>query len=431
MLVVVLASGCAMSVGFYRGVEQNVSSGRYDEAALILERNREEYARSSDVLYHLEMGLVQHYGRRFEESSRHFFDAERRMQELYTKSVSTEAGSFAINDNLLPYEGEDHEKVLVNLFLALNFAEQGAWESALVEARKADVKLREYARAYEGKNSYKEDAFIRYVMGVLYEAGGELNDAFISYRNAYEAYGEYERLFGTRAPSFLGDDLLCAASILGFEEEREAFERRLRRGVDESRCSNGSLFIVVYSGKGAIKEEVSFSVSIPDTAGIIHTFAVAVPKFRPREYSKRRYEIEVGEGVAGSAVPTEVGEDITAIAAKALDDRIGMIYLKSGGRAVMKFLAAEKAKSEFKKKEESEVANLLFSAVTDLFYRASEEADVRSWRTLPDNIQIARVRVQPGNHRVRVSSDEEGLILEREVEVKRGAVEFVIIPDVN
>ena len=36
---------------------------------------------------------------------------------------------------------------------------------------------------------YRNDGFARYVCGILYEAAGDLNNAFIAYRNAYEAYG--------------------------------------------------------------------------------------------------------------------------------------------------------------------------------------------------------------------------------------------------
>ena len=78
----------------------------------------------------------------------------------------------------------------MNVYLALNFAAQGLPDEALVEARKVDLKLKEYARQYEGKNAYQEDAFARYLSGILYESTGEINDAFIAYKKAYEAYAD-------------------------------------------------------------------------------------------------------------------------------------------------------------------------------------------------------------------------------------------------
>ena len=133
--------------------------------------------------------------------------------------------SVLLNDNVLPYDGEDFERVLVNVFLALNFAKQGLPDEAIVEARKVDLKLREFARQYEGKNTFQEDAFARYLAGALYESGAEINDAFISYRKAHEAYEKYARAYGTKAPSFLLNDLVRMAKLLSFTDEYEKYRQ--------------------------------------------------------------------------------------------------------------------------------------------------------------------------------------------------------------
>ena len=58
------------------------------------------------------------------------------MEELYTRSITAEAGAMLTNDNLLPYEGEDFEKVMVNVVGALNHVYLQQWDDALVEARR-------------------------------------------------------------------------------------------------------------------------------------------------------------------------------------------------------------------------------------------------------------------------------------------------------
>jgi hypothetical protein len=160
-------AGCGMRTDFYREVEQNLGVRNYAEAIDRLEKNEEHFGEKNEVLFNVEMGSLMHYAARYGESNQRFLAAERRMEELYTRSVSTEAAAMILNDNLIPYEGEDFEKVIVNLYLALNFAQMGDVEAALVEARKVDLKLNQYSREYEGKNVYKQDAFVRYVMGVL------------------------------------------------------------------------------------------------------------------------------------------------------------------------------------------------------------------------------------------------------------------------
>ncbi|HQT92759.1 MAG TPA: hypothetical protein PL001_12120, partial [Candidatus Kryptobacter bacterium] len=158
-LFALLVSGCAMSTGFYKNVDADVSANRFEKAAAVVKANREKYGNNSSVLYNLEEGLLLHYAGDYSLSTEHLAAGEQEMDELYTKSISKIAGSFVLNDNELPYQGEDFEKVYVNLFMALNYAELGKLEDAIVEARKVDLKLNEYSQEYAGKNSFKQDAF--------------------------------------------------------------------------------------------------------------------------------------------------------------------------------------------------------------------------------------------------------------------------------
>jgi hypothetical protein len=417
---------------FYRSVEQNMAQGKYGQAIEEIRANRKWFGDRNALLYNLDLGLLFHYAGEPDSSTVYFFEAERQIEELYTKSVSTQVASFLLNDNVIPYEGEDFEKVLVNLFLALNYAEKGETDEALVEARKVDLKLREYAREYEGKNTYQEDAFIRMIAGMLYESGGEINDAFISYRNAYETYGVYETNYGTRAPSFLLDDLVRTASKLSFSEEVEKYRALGGREYDRSTDGTGSVVVVVYAGNGPIKEEIRPSVSVPDSSGILHTFQVALPKFGPRMIAPRAYDVVLTDGRDSIMSRAELAEDITAIASKALDERVAMIYLKSGGRALLKFLAAEKMKSELKKDDKSTAKNFLGSLAIDLVMGATEQADLRTWRTLPAQIQLARLNLAPGYYTLRaLSSDRHFAVRDVQVEVRKGRTAFVVVEDVR
>lgn len=423
--------GCAMSVGFYKQVEGNVSANRFDMAAKVVEDNRKSYGENSVVLYGLESGLLRHCAGEYEASNNHFLASEKEMDNLYTKSVSKEVGSIVVNDNLLPYEGEDFEKVYVNLFLALNYAKMGMTEDAIVEARKVDLKLNEYSKQYDGKNSYKQDAFVRYIMGVLYEANGETNDAFISYKQAYEGYKAYDTLFATSCPSYLKADLVRTAGLLGFDDDLRDFEDRFGVRYVPPPKGHGTLLVLIYSGKGPLKEEVKLKVSIEDKDGTSHTFVAAVPKFRSRQTWLRSYEVSVnGEGISEQVVP-ELGENVEAIASKNLDERIGLIYLKTAGRALLKFLAAEEAKKEMKKKDDSPLSNFLTSAVLDAAYDASEKADVRTWRTLPRDIQFARLQLPSGSYSLSVAEAASPLMEDRIITIRPGSVSIEIVPDMR
>jgi hypothetical protein len=314
----------------------------------------------------------------------------------------------------------------------LNYASEGMDEDALVEARKVDLKLKEYARQYDGKNKYQDDAFIRYVAGVLYENEGEINDAFISYRKSFEAYESYEKEYGTKAPPFLLDDLVRTARMLSFADEVETYKSLGGRLPDPEIKRNGSVLVVTYSGKGPIKVEERPSVTIPDSSGTLHTFQLALPKFEPRYLHNRTYSVAAISADDTITTRTDVAENITGIAAKALEDRIGLIYLKSGGRALAKFLAAEKAKKDIKEGSDSKVKNFLASLAIDIAVGVSEQADTRSWRTLPAEIQLARLSLSPGHHTLSVTSSDGGYTLKRvEVNVTPGKTSFVLVDDLR
>src|SRR5207245_9403545 len=118
---------------------------------------------------------------RYAESNAQLARAEDRIDALYTVSLHLEAGAFLTNDTTLPYEGEDFEKVMINVIAALNYVSLDRLDDALVEVRKVDQKLNVFNDRNEKKNVYKEDAFARYLSGILYEARGELNDALVAY----------------------------------------------------------------------------------------------------------------------------------------------------------------------------------------------------------------------------------------------------------
>ncbi|MDL1892439.1 hypothetical protein FBQ87_06055 [Sphingobacteriales bacterium CHB3] len=425
-------AGCAGTEALRREVDANIARGNYKQAAELIRKNDKLYGEKNEVLYNLDLGLLYHYLGEQDSSNTYFFRAERKIDELFTKSISQQALSFIINDNIIPYDGEDFEKVMVNVFLALNFAQKGDFDGALVEARKVDIKLREYARQYDDKNTYREDAFIRYITGALYESSGEVNDAFIAYRNAYRTYERYRQQYGVNAPGFLLDDIVRTATLMDFTEEREEFEQLGGKPYDRTmRFEEGTILVITYVGHAPKKEQIRPSVSIPDTAGILHTFQIALPKFVPRYFGGREYSIEAVSATDSLSAVPEVAQDITAIASKALDERLAMIYLKSGGRAVLKFLAAEKAKSELKKNE-SKLANIFGSIAIDLLIGATEQADTRSWQTLPAQIHLARIQTKPGAYTLRVKSSD-GLFAVRglSVNVRAGRTSFVIVDDVR
>jgi len=87
------------------------------------------------------------------------------------------------------------------------------------------------------------------------------------------------------------------------------------------------------------------------------------------------------------------------VARKNLDDRMTWTLAKSVGRAAAKTILIDKAAKEVKK-ERGDGMGFLVSVVGSLLHFATERADLRSWITLPQSIEIMRVPVEAGDHHI-------------------------------
>ena len=426
-----LLGACSPHVELYPKLDELALRDQYLEAAQLVEKSKDAYGDRNAVLYNLDRGLYYHHAGRYKESNAAFELAERRMDDLYTESVTGNVAAFALNDNTLPYRGEDFETVLVNVYRALNYIALGQVDEALVEARKVNLKLEAINDKYPGdaKNVYKEDAFARLLAGVLYEMGGtrnDVNDAFISDRLAVNAYAnDFAKNYRVDAPEVLARNLLSTALFMGPEELRAAQTRY--PGVEpiplDRKRQLGQLYLVHFAGKSPVKVEDSIRAVMPDG----NLLKVAFPRYRSRGYLITGARVQVD---GQPAATLQAAQPIGAIAKENLENRRGRIAVKAIARATAKYIA-NRALQERARKEGQAAGVLGFIAGT-VFAEISEQADLRSWQTLPDLVLIGRVLVPPGKHRVQVQFTSGGgaVVATRdlgELELAAGQTRFVML----
>lgn len=401
-LITLVVVGCAPMLGFYPKMNQDIQNGQYDAALDLIEKNRSGYSERNAVLYYLDLGMVAHYGGYYEQSNQALARAEALMQELYTRSISREVSTYLINDNTTAYRGEDFESAMVNLFMALNYAGLQQWDDALVEARKVDVKLNMFNAQYGAneKNAYAEDAFIRFLMGVLYEADNEVNDAFISYEKAESIYrGGYSRLYGLAAPELLLKKYLVTAAHLQFNDEIQSLLQiypRLAMPALTQPSTVSEVYLIHYNGLGAEKVPKFFLVPMPDK----YILKLAYPAFQnqPCRVAASKAILQEVNGERSFELSTVTVEDISAIARTNLDNRIMRIKLKAIARVTAKYIAAKEAEKKVRKEHGDNWATFtrIFSQAAMI---ATEQADTRHWRTLPSQIRMGRAKLPPGTYR--------------------------------
>ena len=391
--------GCATYSGSFRVVERDLAAQKYDAALSDIEK--ESKSKKDRVLYLLNKGMVLRMKRDFVDSNVAFEAAKAEMNRLYAASVTENALSVMVNDSMVSYSGDNYERILLHLYMALNYLELGQPDSARVEALQVDDDLREFAEKHPG-TKFSEDAFTLYLTGMIYEDRGEWSDAMISYRSAYKAYKRESTDFTGAMPSMLKKDLLRMAKQQGLTDELHKYETEF--GADSQNDKNvdpdqGELVFILNNGLAPVKHERAMTLFDPNSGTVVR---IALPYYHSQNDNVVAARITVNDKQA----TTELTENIDAVAKKNLAAHMPAIIARSVARAVVKAEAVKKAREVAMNSGNGNNDNALFGMLGALALQvaavATEQADTRSWLTLPSNIQMARLSLPPGSYSVKV-----------------------------
>jgi hypothetical protein len=431
----VLLAGCGPSVNRYLLIEASLRAHDPKGADAIVAVAEKDYGSKSRVLYGMDRGMTLQLAGDYQQSNAVLEQAEEELDRLYTRRIRTETLAFMTNDAALPYEGDPYEQVLINVLKALNYAVLGEWQDALVEARRIDHRLNVLSDRTKEKNAYLDDGLARYLSGILYESTGDVNNAFIAYRKAYETFDATRAWSHTAVPLQLRADLLRTAEALHFTQELAEYQSVFpgtRWETSQALQQLAQVVVISYNGRAPRKEDQFLDLPISldalqlvllnrgfsqsnrhsnravDTAlyGLNgRVVRVALPRLVPQKthVSVDRVSLIPDDGTQVT-LNTELVHNVTALADKALAERMAGITAKALARGATKFALAEGATRGAQQaagKDAAPWVGLLAGLLTKGLAVASEEADKRSWQTLPDEIHLARVWVPPGRYQVQ------------------------------
>ena len=411
-----LLSSCASFYQLNYEFNKNFEQGRIEQAADILDQNKKAAKSKTRFLYYANQGVVEHLLGNYAESNK-WLEQAYLFGEDYQKNYVNFAASYFLNPNLIVYPGEDHEHLMLLYYKALNYLKLQDYESALVECRRLNQRLFELGDKYISENKYQKDAFVHNLMGIIYDAAGDYNNAFIAYRNSLEIYqNEYKEMFNLQTPDQLKKDLLRTASLAGFQEERDKFSEEF--GMEYKALppsEGGELVFFWHNGLAPVKDEWSinfvavegdggqvffqneeFGLNFPfyydlddeDNASITDLTGtrVAFPKYVERQPYFDYASLEI----SNYYYPLEKVEDINAIAFKTLRERM----LEELGKGLLRVALKKVVEKQVRKEDET------LGFLVGIVNFASEQADTRNWQTIPHSIHYTRVPLNPGENEV-------------------------------
>jgi tetratricopeptide (TPR) repeat protein len=455
ILVLPILAACSAYRGPNARVRELIS---HEDYAAALAELGEAGGGPNEVLGLLERGLLLHYAGDHAASNDAFQRAEASIDELYTRRLTTEAASLLTSDRIRPYTGRDFERLMVHVYRALNYVALDDRDDALVEARKASAALA-FETISEDDPAARDDPFVQYITGLLYEWGGQRQDAYVSYRRAEAAYVASARQGGLGVPGCLGQALMRTAGRLGLLDEaqrwRSAYSGSGGVSGDDTVEVEGDAVgggndvvegeVVVVLEVGFLPWLVGATLNVPilksDDVDRDRVWVVAEDAYgRARYHSIDQHEIDYwlkidypvlrDDPPVTRRVRLEAGQrrvemdHVADLAARAADDferREKSILVRTIARALLKYVAKREAEKHL-----GEAAGIL----ANLVGVATEAADTRAWWMLPHDIHLARTSLPAGAHDLVLSfldgtGRSRGTVTLTGVDVRPGEITWV------
>ncbi len=399
---------------------QQLQKGNYSQAKQLLKSNKLLNTRRNQLLLFFEKGYLYHVANQPDSSNFYFNLADALIEEGYKKGVNLAISTLG-NPMLADYKAEDYERFMMHYYKALNYWQLGNIEAALVEARRITLANNSQKERYNNNNRYQQDAFALNLQGILYEASGDINNAFIAYRNASEVYlADKGIYFGTPIPKQLQQSALYTAAQMGFNSERQWLEKQLQvRYLEIPKSKGGEAIIFIERGRAPIKDQENYfftlikdgggyffmdnmhNLRIPMDVGFgvdltnkslsdISLFRLALPKYFPQQSLMPVTNLTVKIGAA--TYTPEKAQDINQLAPALLRQRL----LTELSTSLTRLLVKKLAEQELKKKDKTS------GEILEAFNFLMEKADTRNWQSLPAEVDYVRVPLAVGAQTITI-----------------------------
>jgi len=347
-LVAGLLAGCSTMRSYdaelYRTLD-HASAGNVEGAIRLLEANNR--LAEKDLLYYLELGMLQRLAARYGESQKAWMSATARIQSSREAEVSNflrDASSFVMGDRMRAYNGHDYERVMLLTFMALNHLAMGDFENARVaikqthelEAQIAELRGKQYAEVEDGarkrgaRTSFKElngypiqtidnpevnalrngyqSALSHYLAGFIYEALGEPSLAAPGYR--------------------LANELQPGRALL--EDGLRGLDQRVAAPDD----GMTDVLLIIGSGSAPALQSRQFMLPIV-WQGRLLLIAHSFPVMQPASGMSWPSTLTVG----GRTLPVERITSVDLMARRVLKDEMPSIMLRANVRTAAKAIA--------------------------------------------------------------------------------------------
>jgi hypothetical protein len=407
-IAVVLVAGCAAVRSYDLELSGTLNEAAAGDVEGAIKRLQANARADKDILYYFELGMLERLRYRYDDSQKAWMSAQQQI-ESPDKSVAGDllrnASSYLVSDKVRVYEAHDYEKVMLLTYMALNQLAMGQYEPARVAIKQtheleaaidlarakalaeveAEAKKHGAVAGFKELNGYPvetidnpevnalkngyQSALSHYLAGFVYESLGEPSLAAPGYRLANELQPNRPAL----------------------EEALRGLDQRVRAAPD----GMVDVLFIVSSGAAPALRSQQFRLPVPannTTVLVSYSFPVLMPSL----FEDVPNAITIGGAQRVALTPLT---SIDLMARRSLKDDMPGIMLRATVRATTSAMLQYQA--QHNRDSEGAVAVGIAALAASAFLQT---ADDRTWRSLPGQVSIARVRLPPGVHDVTLQS---------------------------
>jgi uncharacterized protein len=346
--------------------------GQYDLAVKSLQPLAEKKD-GDQLVYLLDYSVALQMDGKIKESATALQTADRLAELQDYTSLSREAGSLLLNQEMVQYKGDSFENFYINAYAALNYLELGQLDDALVETRRMNEK---YVKINsEDRKTFEKNVFGKYLSAMIWEANQNWDDAYIAYNEAYK--------LDPTIP-FIDADLIRSSKrarrMDTYQQWKKSFPQ-VKEKPEWYDKNYGELVIIYEQGWGPRKAQVGGPGLYaggynPPILQPVHNSVIGM---KATISGVGEYESNTVYNVERAAIET-LQHDYAWLSAK----RIGA------------FAAKEIVADQIRQKNQA-LGNIAWLAM-----QMSERADLRQWSTLPQTVQLVRVPLKAGTYNVNL-----------------------------
>ncbi len=380
---------------FYKGQE-------YEAAKMLLPYINT--AGKDQLLFMMEAGYLLQLAGRYEDSAKVLLTAAK-IAQVKPISVSQEVGALLTDQTVTNYRGEDFEKVLIHMYLGINFLMLKKYDDAAVEFKAVNNELLKI-KTEKGEARYKQNLMAKFLTAIAHEQRADTED---SAEDREYAEVEYKQILQLKPGMPMA---LSGLMWLNHPISRKTGELVVifQAGRSPIKVSRGKLMADPGMNTAVSIALGSQSLAAGVTAGaVLTTVSTAenpIPKFQIRSNMIKNLRVSV----MAQQVTTEMIENIEYTAMKNMEDDYGRLQAKVAASIIVKAIASvaagiaagEVTKQLSKDGGLASLVGLLVGAGTGAALFATIRPDLRCWHTLPANLQLARIRLFPGKYTAKV-----------------------------